>query len=124
MGIISSKICRMYPIVVCKREFYINLLVINTQGFDMILGMDWLKNFHAVKNNWKISVFFIEPNHSQLDFIRDNNKIEPIEFRTYHTDGVLACLDATLVEIPTASEFMDIFENFKELPPDRIVELL
>lgn len=122
MGIISSKICRMYPIMVCKREFYINLLVINTQGFDMILGMDWLSTFHAVINCPKRSVVFMTSKHLKFEFIRHNSIIESAEFKACSTEGVLAHLDAILIEIVLVSEFMNVFENFMELLPNRIVE--
>lgn len=39
-SVISSKMCKLHLVVICKREFHINLLVICTQEFDVILGMD------------------------------------------------------------------------------------
>lgn len=37
--IISSKVYRPYPVVVYRRKFYTNFLIIESGGFDVILGM-------------------------------------------------------------------------------------
>lgn len=46
--IISNKECRLYPIIICSREFYANVLVIENSGFDVIMEMDWLSTFHTI----------------------------------------------------------------------------
>lgn len=42
---ISSEECRLSLVVVSDQEFYANLLVINSGGYDVILGMDLVEHF-------------------------------------------------------------------------------
>lgn len=85
--------------VVYKREFYANLLVVNTHEFNMILGTDWLSIFYAVINDWKRSIDFRIPNHSKFEFIGGSGLMEPGEFKACPIEGLLAVSDAILVEI-------------------------
>jgi len=58
-GIITtSKVCRSCPVVICGREFSADMFMINTGGYDVILGMIWLSKYHAVIDCRNKSVIF------------------------------------------------------------------
>ena len=46
--VITNKICRAYEIEICGRKLAANLLVLDTGGYDIILGMSWLSKHHAM----------------------------------------------------------------------------
>ena len=43
-----NKVCSKCPIVICGKEFITNFLLIDNCDFDIILGMDWLSQVHAL----------------------------------------------------------------------------
>jgi len=58
-GIITtSRVCRSWPVVICGREFSVDMFMINTGGYDMILGMTWLSKYHAIIDYQSKSVIF------------------------------------------------------------------
>ena len=58
-GIITtSRVCRFCPVVICGRKFSADMFMINTGGYDVILGMTWLSKYHAVIDCQNKSVIF------------------------------------------------------------------
>ena len=58
-GIITtSRVCRSCPVVICGKEFSADMFMINTGGYDVILGMIWLSKYHAVIDCRNKSVIF------------------------------------------------------------------
>jgi len=48
-GIITTnRVCKSYSRDVCRRQLRADLFVIDTSGYDVILGMIWLSKYHAV----------------------------------------------------------------------------
>jgi len=48
-GIITTnKVCKSCPVEVCGRKLSVDILVIDTSGYDMILCMTWLSRYHAM----------------------------------------------------------------------------
>lgn len=47
-NIMTNKEYKLFTLVINGREFYDNFLVINGEGYDIILCMDWLSTFHEV----------------------------------------------------------------------------
>jgi len=43
----TDQIVRNCPIVIQNREFFADLVVLGIQGYDVILGMDWLTAYQA-----------------------------------------------------------------------------
>jgi len=46
--VISTKICIDCPVELCNRTLAIDMLVLDTKGYDVILGMTWLSKYYAV----------------------------------------------------------------------------
>lgn len=91
--IISSMMCRLYLVMVCKREFYVNFLVINTYRFGVILMMDWLNTFHAVIGYCWRSIVFRILDHLKFEFVGGNSSAEPLKYRACPMEEVIVRLD-------------------------------
>jgi hypothetical protein len=103
-------------------DFIANLIVLESKGIDIILGMDWLGKHKVLINCAKKSVKLTTPDWKELEFIA-----EPV----MTAKGIANCaklnqLDASQgSEVPVVNEFPDVFP--KELPgmsPDRDIEFV
>lgn len=124
VDIVSSKMCRLCQLVACKREFYTNLLVVDTHRFDVILQMDRLTIFYIVIDCQRRSSIFIVQNHPEFELFGGNIQIESLQSRACPTDSVLVYLDVTPTAIPVVLELMKVFDNFSRILPDKVVEFV
>ena len=46
--IVTNRICKSCPVVISGRTLEANMFIIDTGGYDVILGMVWLSKHHAV----------------------------------------------------------------------------
>jgi hypothetical protein len=97
-------------------DFVANLIVLESNGIDVILGMDWLSMYKVLINCAKKSVKMITPEGKEMEFIA-----EPV----VTAKGVANCvkvnqLDASQgSEVPVVKEFPDVFpEELLGMPPD------
>lgn len=67
---------RSYPVVVYKREFYVYLLAIDTDEFDVILSMNWLSTFYTIIQCRNRRLVFKALNHPKFKFIKGSKLIE------------------------------------------------
>ena len=111
--------------VVCGRELFADLLVFDTNGFDVILGMDWLYNFHVTIDCQRRSIVFKIPGHPEFEFMSGSKVMEQPEYRA-GMDGVLTCIEVEEKPIPEiVEEFLDVFpDELSGLPPDRDIEFV
>ncbi|XP_020242946.1 uncharacterized protein LOC109821168 [Asparagus officinalis] len=123
--LMSCRECKKCPLVVCGRELITDLLVIDTNGFDVILGMDWLYNFHATINCRRRSVVFKIPDHPEFEFMSGSKVMEQPEYRA-GVNGVLTWIEVEDKPIPEIiKEFLDVFpDELPGLPPDRDIEFV
>ena len=47
-AITTNRICKDYIVELCNRKLAVDLIVLDTRGYDLILGMTWLSKYHAV----------------------------------------------------------------------------
>lgn len=78
--------------MIYKREFYANILVIETYEFDVILEIDWLNTFHVVIDCRKGSIVIRILNIPDFEFIGGNSCLGLIQYRVYLIEGVQAIL--------------------------------
>ncbi|XP_074306451.1 uncharacterized protein LOC141641698 [Silene latifolia] len=119
-------------------SFLDNLVQFDLQGFDIVLGMDWLSKNHVMVNCHEKSLTITKPNGNEILFQnhksnKNNNRI--ISFlkvlnllrqgcKGYLCD-VCSCLEAepNLTSIPVVKEFSDVFpEEIPGMPPYREVD--
>jgi hypothetical protein len=103
-------------------DFVANLIVLESKGIDIILGMDWLRKHKVLIDCTKKSIKLTTPDGKELEFVT-----EPI----VTTMGVanraqVNQLDASEgPEVPVVSEFNDVFpEELPGMPPDRDIEFV
>jgi hypothetical protein len=103
-------------------DFVTNLIVLESKGIDVILGMDWLSKHKVLIDDAKKSVKLTTPDGKELEFITD-----PV----VTAKGVANCakvnqLDASQgSEVPVVNEFLDVFpEELPSLSPDRDIKFI
>ena len=102
---------------VYRRELSANMFVINTGGYDIILGMTWRSKYHAVIDYRNKSVIF-KISH-QLEFQFDGKSKVSRQMQ----QGDRATTEVQEKSILVAEKFFDVFP--KDLPgllPNRDIE--
>jgi hypothetical protein len=67
--VICRKIVIGCPIHIEGRTLMANLIVFNMEGFDIILGMDWLSNNHAIIDCYNKEIIYKLPANSEFKFV-------------------------------------------------------
>jgi hypothetical protein len=103
-------------------DFVANLIVLESKGIGIILGMDWLSKHKVLIDSAKKSVKLTTPDGKELEFIT-----EPVVTAM----GVANCvkvnqLDASQgSDVPVVNEFPDVFpKDLPGMPPDRDIEFV
>jgi len=68
-AVICRKIDLNYPIYIEGRNLRANLIVFDMEGFDIILGMDWLSNNHAIIDCHSKEIIFRLPTDTEFKFV-------------------------------------------------------
>ncbi|KAL0373239.1 UNVERIFIED_CONTAM: Transposon Ty3-G Gag-Pol polyprotein [Sesamum calycinum] len=115
----------------------VDLVVMDLEEFDVILGMDWLAQHRAVVDCYKKEVMIESSGKPKVVFVGDRQVvpvcvISAIEARRLMLEGCAAYLahviDAekvspTLEEIPVVRDFLEVFPNdLTGLPTHRILD--
>jgi hypothetical protein len=105
------------PLSLAGRLFRTNLIVLEGQEIDVILGMGWMKRCKTMLDIVAHIVHLESPTHGSVVL-----KLPPpisIASALHHT------VAQNLEDIPVACEFSDIFpEDLPDMPPDRDVEFV
>jgi hypothetical protein len=116
-NIATKQLVMATPPSLAGRLFRTNLIVLEGQGIDVILGMGWMKRCNAVLDIAARTVHLESPTHGSVVL-----KLPPptsIASVLHHTAA------QNLEDIPVACEFPDVFpEDLPEMPPDRDVEFI
>jgi hypothetical protein len=97
-------------------DFVANLIVLESKGIDVILGMDWLSKHKVLINCAKKSVKLTTPEGKGMEFI-----VEPVVTAKGVANHMkVNQLDASQgSEVPVVNEFPDVFpEELLGMPPD------
>jgi hypothetical protein len=103
-------------------DFVANLIVLESQGIDVILGMDWLSKYKVLINYAKKSLKLTTSKGKEMEFIT-----EPVVTAKAVANHVkVNQLDASQgSEVPVVNEFPDVFtEELPGMPPDRDIEFV
>ena len=67
MGVvISNRICIDCPMELCNRTLAVDMLVLDTKGYDVTLSMAWLSRYHAVIDYQSKKVIIRIPHHHEF----------------------------------------------------------
>src|SRR3954466_9172953 len=99
-----------------KYKFPVNLIILNSQGLDVILGMDWMTKQKGVIYCANHAVSLTTPDHKRIRF---NTNFESKRSKLNSLKG------GSMDSVPIVSEYPDVFpEELLGMPPDRDVEFL
>jgi hypothetical protein len=113
--VVANQMVHKIPLKLVGRAFPTTLVILEGQGIDVILGMNWMKMHQAVLD---ISAHLVHLN-------------SPIYGKVFLLLPPIACLQASvyaivakrLDEIPVVREYPDMFpDDLPGMPPDRVIE--
>jgi hypothetical protein len=118
----ARQLCPKVNLKIRGIDFVANLIVLESKGTDVILGMDWLSMHKVLIDCAKKSIKLTTPDGKELEFI-----IEPVVTVKGVANHVkVNQLDVSQgSEVPVVNEFPDVFP--KELPcmsPNRDIEFV
>ncbi|XP_057506527.1 uncharacterized protein LOC130789722 [Actinidia eriantha] len=128
-----DQICRKCELMISDRLFVFDFVLLDMSSFDVILGMDWLSNFHATIDCYRRRVQVCTSEGEWFSFLREkSDPLEPSLSDARNCESII-CTLASLIsddrmithgELPLiVSEFSDVFlEDLYDLPPKREVE--
>jgi len=108
--------CDGVLIILSGVAFMENLVILESQGIDVILGMDWLSQHGGVIRCSDNTMHLTSPDGTQVSCHAKGATRDPMNF---HVEA------KALEEILVVCEYPDVFpEEFPGMPPDRDVEFL
>jgi hypothetical protein len=115
---VCSKVC----ILIRGVEFLANLIVLESKGIDVILGMDWLSNNNGQIDCAKKAVRLTPSSGKELEYVAENlvtDKATSNRIVLNHLDAI------STLDIRTVSEYPDVFpEELPGMPPNREIEFV
>jgi hypothetical protein len=103
-------------------EFLANLIVLESKGIDVILGMDWLSKHNGLIDCAKKAVRLTPSGGKELEYVAENLVIDKAASNRMVLNQLNA---ASTMDIRTISEFPDVFpEDLLGMPPDREIEFV
>jgi hypothetical protein len=118
----TRQLCPKVNLKIRGVDFVAILIVLESKGIDVILGMDWLSKYKVLIHCAKKSVKLTTPKGKEMKFVA-----EPV----VTTKGVanrvkVSQLDANQGSVvPVVNEFPDVFpEELPGMPPDRDIEFV
>jgi hypothetical protein len=115
--IASNQICRGVPIQLGSTLIRTDLILLNLEGMDILLGMDWMTR-HRVS----LDIF---PRIVEIDSPEYGHTILHLPQQEYISSCVYAIEGIKLENNPVVCEYPDVFSNeLPGMPPDRDVEFV
>jgi hypothetical protein len=113
----ARHVCPKVNILIWGVEFIANLIVLESKGIDVILGIDWLSKHKGMINCVKKAMRLATSSGKEVEYVAENLVTD----KAASNRIVLNHLDATsTLDIRTVSEFLDVFpEELPGMPPDR-----
>ena len=119
----SNKVLRACPIIVDDRELFVDLIVVDINEYEIILGIDWLSKYHAKTDCKKKIVVFHPPDTDQFIFksIQISSRFTLISAMGYLVSIVDVYVEQKLrpEDVSVVQDFLDLFlEYLPGLPPE------
>ena len=73
--VITNKICKACNVELCGRKLKANMFVLDTGGYDVILGMIWLSKYHVVIDCRNKKVIFRIPHQLEFQFFGERKSL-------------------------------------------------
>jgi hypothetical protein len=118
----ARHVCLKINILIRVVEFLPNLVVLESKGIDVILGMNWLSKHNGLIDYTKKAVRLTPSSGKELEYVAENlvtNKVSSNQIVLNHLYAV------STMDIRTVSEFSDVFlEEFPGTQLDREIEFV
>jgi hypothetical protein len=106
---------RKIPLELAGRVFPITLVILEGQGIDVILGMNWMKMHRAVLDIFACLIHLDSPIYGKVSL-----QLPPI---AHLRASIYTVVAKSLDEIPMVREYLDVFpDDLPRIPPDRAIE--
>ena len=110
--------CMGVRIIICGKIFLANLIIIDTQGLDVILGSDWLCANKGILNFENHSVNLTHPDGTQVQF-------QMLPASTSKQQTLNSVTETTIDQVPVVCEYPDVFpDELPGMPSDRDMEFV
>ena len=107
--------CPQISLIIGGHPFLANLILVNSDGLDVILGMDWLVKHQACIECAPRTVTLITSSGTQL-------RVAP-QLSFPHLFALTAIPEDDIRRVPVVRDFTDVFpDELPGMPPDRAVE--
>jgi hypothetical protein len=95
--------------------FLTTLIILEGQGIDVILGMNWMKMYQAVLDIFACLVHLNSPTYDKVSL-----QLPPI---AHLQASVYVVVAKSLDDIPVVREYLDVFpDDLLGMPPDRAIK--
>jgi hypothetical protein len=118
----TRQLCPKVNLKIRGVDFVANLIVLESKGIDVILGMDWLSKYKVLINCAKKSVKMTTPEGKEMEFIAESVATAK-GVANYAKVNQLDTSKGS--EMPVVNEFPDAFpEELPGMPTDRDIEFV
>jgi hypothetical protein len=115
--ILSNQICRKVPLQLGSQLIKTDLLLLDLEGMDVLLGRNWMTQHHVSLDISSRTVKIDSPEHEPTILYLPQQKY--LNSCTYATTWI------KLKDIPIICEYPDVFlDDLPRMPPDRDIEFI
>ena len=112
----ASRWCTQIPLIIGTHVFLSDLIILESQGLDVILGMDWMSKYGGSIDCASKSIYLTTPEGKRIKYV---SRHVPRRSQVNALTGVVQ------EEVPVVKDFPDVFpEELPGMPPDRDIEFL
>ena len=107
----ASHGCFQMPLTIGRHLFPSDMIILESQGLDVILGMDWLSMYGGNIDCASKTILLTTPEGRRIKYV---SRHEPKRTQVNSLTGVVQ------EEVPVVKDFLDVFlEELPGMPPDR-----
>jgi hypothetical protein len=118
----TRQLCLKVNLKIRGVDFVFNLIVLESMGIDVILGMDWLSKYKVLIDYAKKSIKLTTPDGKELEVVTEpvvSAKGVANRLKVNQLDGSQGS------EVPMVNEFPDVIpKELSGMPPDRDIEFV
>ena len=112
----ASRGCFQLPLTIGRHVFPTDLIILESQGLDVILGMDWLSKYEGNIDCARKSILLTTPEGKRIKYVARHT---PRRTQVNSLSGVVQ------EEVPVVKDYPDVFpKELPSMPPDRDIEFL
>jgi hypothetical protein len=113
--VVANQMARKIPLELAGRVFFIALIILEGQGINVILGMNWMEMHLAMLDISACLVCLDFPIYGKVSL--QLPPVARLQASVYTVDA------KSLDKIPVVHEYSDVFlDDLPGMPPDRVIE--